>query len=194
MKLRPPSLSLSLSHFQVLGNGQNPTYAVANSRWTGSFSKIHLPSQSVEWTVGGPRGDFELVDLDGTRHAASEGTSLWYGQHNLEYFGEDEYMMFDNNLNVTTTSGMKLRPPPALALSLRFDNNLNVTTSNTFVGDRASRLLIVQVDEPSKVATVTWELVLAEQVCGGGGGGGGAERASERCLSLSLRARGAFAP
>ncbi len=87
---------------------------------------------------------------------------------------------------------MKLRPPPALALSLRFDNNLNVTTSNTFVGDRASRLLIVQVDEPSKVATVTWELVLAEQVCGGGGGG--AERASERCLSLSLRARGAFAP
>ena len=89
---------------------------------------------------------------------------------------------------------MKLRPPPPLSLSLsRFDNNLNVTTSNTFVGDRASRLLIVQVDEPSKVATVTWELVLAEQVCGGGGGGG-AERASERCLSLSLRSRGAFAP
>ena len=151
----------------MLGNGQNPTYAVASSRWTGSFSKVHLPSQSVEWTVGGPRGDFELVDLDGARYAASEGKSLWYGQHNLEYFGEDEYMMFDNNLNVTT--------------------------SNTFVGDRASRLLIVQVDEPSKVATVTWELVLAEQVCGGGGGGG-AERASERCLSLSLRARGAFAP
>ena len=41
-----------------------------------------------------------------------------------------------------------------------------MTTSNTFVGDRASRLLIVQVDEPSKVATVTWELVLAEQVWG----------------------------
>ena len=44
--------------------------------------------------LGGEYGDFELEDFDGTVHAA--GASLWVGQHNLEYFGEDEYMMFDN--------------------------------------------------------------------------------------------------
>ena len=58
-------------------------------------------------------------------------------QHNLEYFGEGEYMMFDNNFNSTESGG-----------------------SYNFVGDGQSRLLIVKVDEEASIATLEWEVKL----------------------------------
>merc|ERR1712196_741433 len=57
--------------------------------------------------------------------------TLWMGQHNVEYFGEQEYMMFDNAYDPTT---------------------------DTFVGD--SRLLVVRVDEEASTATLVWEYKL----------------------------------
>ena len=53
------------------------------------------------------------------------------GQHNVEYFGDHEYMMFDNAYD---------------------------PSAGTFVGD--SRLLVVQVDEVAATATVVWEYKL----------------------------------
>ena len=56
------------------------------------------------WTVGGMNGDYVLYDLDGTKYHA--GHSLWVGQHNAEYFGDDEYMMFDNQYEQGESSRM----------------------------------------------------------------------------------------
>ena len=56
-------------------------------------------------------------------------------QDNLEYFGDGEYMMFDNNFN---------------------------KTEGSFNGNGPSRLLIVSVDEDAETATLEWELVLED--------------------------------
>ena len=108
-----------------------------DARYPPNLARYRLSDGTNEWTVGGARGTCELVDLDGTRYA--EGHSLFFGQHNLEYFGEDEYMMFDNNFNVSTT--------------------------DEFVGGAPSRLLIVNVDEARETATLEWELVLDDHTC-----------------------------
>ena len=65
-----------------------------SSRNTDAIVKVNVSSGDVLWTLGGPYGDYDIVDFDGTKYAA--GSSLWAGQHNAEYFGDDEYCMFDN--------------------------------------------------------------------------------------------------
>ena len=79
--------------------------------------------------------------------AASNSSMLFFGQHNLEYFGEDEYMMFDNNLNLTSTQ------------------TTGATSGAKFVGDAPSRLLVMRLDEDARVAYMDWELKLEEQTC-----------------------------
>ena len=65
-----------------------------SSRNTDAIVKVNVSSGDVLWTLGGQYGDYDVVDFDGTRYA--KGSSLWAGQHNAEYFGDDEYCMFDN--------------------------------------------------------------------------------------------------
>ncbi|KAH8057741.1 voltage-gated potassium channel [Aureococcus anophagefferens] len=53
-----------------------------------------VAEDKVEWTLGGEYGDYEIEDSDGTVYKA--GKTVWSGQHNAEFFGEDEFCMFDN--------------------------------------------------------------------------------------------------
>ena len=129
----PPNIFDDINHAQVLHDGP---YAIVNSRLRDSFTKYDMTTGVAEWTVGGHAGTLDIVDLDGAR--VPKGHSVFFGQHNTEYFGDGEYMMFDNNFNSST---------------------------NAFVGDGKSRLLIVSVDETEKLATLVWELELEDQTC-----------------------------
>ena len=112
-----------INHVQLI---EEDAYAIVSSRLTDGIIKIDTSKSdtneaNVVWTVGGMNGDYVLYDLDGTKYHA--GHSLWVGQHNAEYFGDDEYMMFDNQ----------------------------------YEQGGVSRMLIVEVDESAKTATLVWE-------------------------------------
>ena len=64
-----------------------------SSRQTDAIVKMDVEGK-VEWTLGGEYGDYEIEDVDGTVYKA--GKTVWSGQHNAEFFGEDEFCMFDN--------------------------------------------------------------------------------------------------
>ena len=49
---------------------------------------------TIEWVLGGEYGDYKIVDYDGTVYKA--GDVVWSGQHNAEFFGDDEFCLFDN--------------------------------------------------------------------------------------------------
>ena len=49
---------------------------------------------AATWIVGGPYGQFPIVDFDG--FVWPPNTTVWSWQHNAEYIGEDEYIMLDN--------------------------------------------------------------------------------------------------
>lgn len=64
--------------------------------------QVHYYNATRDYTVGGKNGTFTLVDLDGTTYHPGtteyddllNGTaSLWAGQHNVEYFGDDLVLM-----------------------------------------------------------------------------------------------------
>jgi hypothetical protein len=108
-----------MNHLQLI---EEDEYAIISSRMTNSIIKVKAHTADVSWTLGGSDGDFAIVTPDGETHAA--GYSYWKGQHNVNYIGEDEYSMFDNNYGHAS---------------------------------EGSRMLIVDVDVESLVATVVWE-------------------------------------
>ena len=112
-----------INHFQVLHDGT----AIINGRVTGSFRKVDLATGRTLWTCGGVHGNFSVRDLSGKVWPAGE-KFLWWGQHNLEYYGEGEFLMFDNGYN--------------------YGNNSFISAT--------SRPLRLQLDETSMTATVSW--------------------------------------
>lgn len=103
-------------------------YAFVSSRQTDGIVRVHVATGDVVYTIGGEYGDFEIFDADGRKW--KKGTSLWVGQHNAEYFGDDEFCLFDNQ---------------------------EASASSTL---NASRLLCLRLDEAEGTATVTFEKVL----------------------------------
>jgi len=119
----------SLNHLQMIDEDKT---AIGSEKVKNAIINVDMVNGHVRWVVGGPNGTFKLIDEDGVHHKA--GTSLWYGQHNAEYFGHDEYLLFDDQTQWTQTSTA--------------DSETKV--SNT------SRLLIVKVDEENERAKIIW--------------------------------------
>merc|ERR1711988_1115572 len=63
-----------------------------------------MNTEEVDWIAGGEYGTLRIERLNGVTEKA--GATLFYGQHNAEYFGDEEYMMFDNNYETGNTSRM----------------------------------------------------------------------------------------
>merc|ERR1711871_1669332 len=120
------------NHFQILENGR----VVVNGRSSGSWRLYDMNTKQTLWTCGGAFGNFTVIDLDGTVipsgltfHARNETPKfVWYGQHNLEYFGENEWFMFDNSYNQ------------------KADSFISTT----------SRPMKVVLDEEKLIANITW--------------------------------------
>ena len=113
------------NHVQLV---EEDKYAFVSSRQTDGIVRVHVATGDVVYTIGGEYGDFEIFDADGRKW--KKGTSLWVGQHNAEYFGDDEFCLFDNQ---------------------------EASASSTL---NASRLLCLRLDEAEGTATVTFEKVL----------------------------------
>ena len=121
-----------MNHFQILENGR----VVVNGRSSGSWRMYDMKTHTTLWTCGGAFGNFTVIDLDGTvipsglaYHAKNETPDfVWYGQHNLEYFGENEWFMFDNSYNQ------------------KADSFISTT----------SRPMKVVLDEEKLIANITW--------------------------------------
>ena len=64
--------------------------------------EVQYHNVTEDYVVGGVNGTYTLIDLDGTEYHPGtteyldllNGTaSLWAGQHNVEYFGDDLVLM-----------------------------------------------------------------------------------------------------
>ena len=72
------------------------TNAVLSSRGKSAILQVGNVKghYSYDFVLGGPNGTVPIYDLDGSLYAP--GHSLWVGQHNAEYYGENTYLMMDN--------------------------------------------------------------------------------------------------
>lgn len=116
-----------VNHVQVLDYDST---VILSSRDTSSFIKVNMTSGDEVWVCGGRFGTMELIDEFGIKWPA--GTSLWNGQHNVEYIGDQSYAVFDDGSNMTLSSSIH----------------------NQVL--EASRLLIVQVNEEKNSAQIIW--------------------------------------
>ena len=82
------SEDLEFNHVQLIDNDE---VAILSDKETNMFMKYNLSSREIIFTAGGGHGTLALVDETGERHEA--GDSLWFGQHNVEYFGDDLVLM-----------------------------------------------------------------------------------------------------
>lgn len=75
---------------------EKDTIVIASSRLSNAIIKADVGTGEVDWIAGGPNGTMYMRDLAGRVY--EPGTSaLFMGQHNAEFFGEQEYAMFDNS-------------------------------------------------------------------------------------------------
>lgn len=90
-----------INHVGLIGHD---TQAIASSRMTDAIIKVDVEQEEIMWIGGGVAGHLELVTINGETMA--NGSAMFSGQHNAEYFGEDEYMMFDNQYETGNASRM----------------------------------------------------------------------------------------
>jgi hypothetical protein len=125
-----------VNHVQML---EEDRYALLSSRMDSSFVKFDVVLNKTVWKCGGgTESNFSVVDFDGTVYPAFQalnGALPWSHQHNAEYFGEGEMLMFDNHY--------KLGSDP-----------------NATFGVNNSRLLSVTIDEDTMIASLTWEFLM----------------------------------
>ena len=125
-----PSVVSGVNHVQVLADGSS----VLSGRATNSFVKVD-GSGATQWVCGGPASTLEIIDRDGTVYPPGSGDQPWYGQNQVEYHGNGEYMLFDNSFEVASAEYMS----------------------------SSARLLIVKIDEVAATAAVEWEYEVGHQ-------------------------------
>ncbi|KAJ8610607.1 hypothetical protein CTAYLR_007150 [Chrysophaeum taylorii] len=91
-------ITMDINHIQLI---ENNTMAILSSRLTNSIVKYDIVKREAAWVCGGPHGGFDLYDKEGQKYPP--GASLWFGQHNAEYYGNDLYFMFDNMYGANET-------------------------------------------------------------------------------------------
>ena len=119
--------AVDINHVQLIDDDKT---AILSGRSTNDIIKLDVSSGEVQWYLGGSYGDFDIYAEDGKKY--DKGESYWRGQHNAEYLGQ----VNGSDGKVVDEYGM-------------FDNNYDQNSS--------SRLLVVQVDESTMVATVVFE-------------------------------------
>ena len=112
------------NHVQLI---EEDSLAFVSSRSTNGIVKEDAATGDVVWVLGGEHGKFDIVDERGHNHTA--GSNYFLGQHNAEYFGDDEYCLFDNQKGSAKSSRL---------LCLRLDEAEGVATV-TFIYSLGSK-------------------------------------------------------
>ena len=116
-----------VNHVQLI---EEDTKAIVSSRATNAIVAVDLSSSEIEFVVGGDNGTFGIIDMFGRRHPP--GISIWHGQHNVEYIGDDQYVLFDDGSAVN------------------HDGTIMYPVTNS------SRLMIIQVNAEEERAQILW--------------------------------------
>lgn len=125
----PESLVKDPNHIHFIRKDEK---VVVSARVQNAILHIDVADSSIDWIAGGDNGTFSIIDTDGV--VWPPGTSYWSGQHNVEYFGKNQYMMFDDQSHVSPSGD-----------------------SQSQIGEKSSRLLIVEILPEKKIARVLWE-------------------------------------
>ena len=88
-----------MNHCQLIDGDDT---AILSFRLTNGVKRYHLGSRQTIWTAGGSEGTLDVVDEAGTN--LGPHATLWRGQHNAEWFGDDTFYAFDNQYNTTRPS------------------------------------------------------------------------------------------
>ena len=97
------------NHVQLI---EEESVCILSSRETNAVLRIEITSDSstIKWVMGGANGTMDLYDDDGTLY--EPGTLLFTGQHNAEYFGDDQYYIFDDGAQVCSRHLSSVPVPP----------------------------------------------------------------------------------
>lgn len=115
------------NHVQII---EKDTVAIISSRDSNAIVKVDMMESEIKWIAGGVNGTLDLIDMHGHKHPPT--TSIWHGQHNVEFIGEEQYALFDDGSCVNhkgTIVGYELN---------------------------SSRMMIVQVKEDRNSAEIVW--------------------------------------
>jgi len=83
------------NHVQMI---EEDTYAILSSRGSNSILKVDVASGQAKWIMGGQNSSMDMFDEFGNLVVAQSPNdeNIFYGQHNVEYMGDDKYYLFDD--------------------------------------------------------------------------------------------------
>lgn len=113
------SMQTASSDINHVGMINKDNTAIVSSRMTNSIIKVHVPTKKLEWIAGGKLGQFRVKKLSG--ELLDVGSDIFVGQHNAEYFGENQYYMMDNQYdqgNVSRLLMVEINPEKKLVTEL----------------------------------------------------------------------------
>jgi hypothetical protein len=96
----PATQSGYMNHAQIF---EKDTRALISYRLANTVAMFDMETGEELWSAGGTGGTLDLINLDGSRIPAGTN-SIWYGQHNAEYFGDESVYLFDNAYERETPS------------------------------------------------------------------------------------------
>ena len=86
-----------INHAQLVDEDRLIIFNVNKGTDPTMFCAYNVSARAREWCAGGLTGDFRLFDAYGVEYSRHDG--FFHTSHNLEYFGEDEFMIFANNVS-----------------------------------------------------------------------------------------------
>ena len=99
--------AIDFIHANSLDWDYNNNVIYLSSRATDTFYKINETTGDIIWACG-EFGNFTLIGANG--QPLADGTSLWYGQHNVMEVAPDVFTIFNNDYdNVTNPSDCRSR-------------------------------------------------------------------------------------
>ena len=114
-----------VNHVQLI---DKDAIAIVSDRSGNFIMKAAVEESEIKWVLGGSNGTLSLIDEDGTKFPESH--EFFLGQHNVDYIGDDTYLLFDDQTEVTTKANVRMASE--------------------------SRLLELKVDEDAMSAKITW--------------------------------------
>ena len=128
---------MGTNHAQFIDEDRTLIFNVNQGTDPTMFVAYDLDTNARKWAAGGITGDFELIDRFGVSIGRNEG--FFDISHNLEYFGEDEFMIFANNV----TTGRAGAPPSQQVENRSAMVVMKMTRADDYENEGRARLEIV---------------------------------------------------
>ncbi|KAH8068936.1 voltage-gated potassium channel [Aureococcus anophagefferens] len=109
-------ITQDINHLQLV---EHDTRGYLSSRLTSAVLRVNITTGGVDWIAGGESGTLTVENLDGTIYTPGSSELPFYGQHNAEYFGENEIFMVDNQYDESSPSFFRVYEVDEAAMTMR---------------------------------------------------------------------------